>query len=122
MARTGLVCGRLPKQKRVGIQRINGTADAAGHIDLTSDDSWTTVGKRWAQIITRGGKENYRFNEVKADVVALVEMRSDSLTRSVTSRDRLTLGSRILDIDAAYDMNEAREKVVCHVVESKNGY
>lgn len=84
------------------------TADAAGHIDLSDDANWITVGKQWAKIITRDGAERWRFKQVEAEVNRIVEMPCNSITSAMTPRWRLKHqeGSRTITSDVAYAVNK----------------
>lgn len=111
-------CADMPVMRsRVTVQRPGGTPDAAGHVDLSSDSNWSAAGSRSCKVTTRGGSEGYRFNQVQADISHIVEMRSDSLTRSIHPKWRLVLSGRVLDIRAAFDVDEAKQIVRCDCVE-----
>jgi SPP1 family predicted phage head-tail adaptor len=101
----------------VTIQQPSGSAGADGHFDETSSSNWDFVADRKAKITTRSGSEGYRFNQVQADISHIVEMRSDSLTRTIAAGWRLVFGSRVLDIRAAYDVDEMRQTVRCDCTE-----
>lgn len=107
------------RNRRVTVESPSGTADAAGHVDLTIDSSWTDEGQRWAKVITRGGSESRVFNQVQAETTHIVEMNSDGLTRTIIPKWRLKLGNRNLNITAAYDVDDQRQTVRCECIEAR---
>lgn len=105
--------------RRVVIERPNTTGDAAGHVDLSDDSNWTEVGKRWAAFVTRGGREARVFDQVQAETSHIIELQSDSLTRTIIPKWRLKLGTRKFNISAAYDVDENRKRVRVEATEAK---
>lgn len=115
-----LCCDTIGSQKRVTIQRpkTSATPDAAGHINFNTSSNWSDAGKRWATIKTRGGSENYLFNHIQSDVSFLVDLPYDSLTVTIGPSWRILIGTRELDISAAYNVDEANEKIRCECKEA----
>lgn len=93
------------------IEEPSGTADAAGQIDLTVDTNWSQVGRMRARFLTRGGREGYAFRQVQSNVSHIIECVSTSLTRSITTKMRLRMGSRKFNITECYDVDEGRKTV-----------
>lgn len=106
-------------RQSVSLQQLKDTltADAAGHVDETAATSWQTVGTRKCKVLTRGGVEGYRFNQVQAEVTHIVELRSDSLTRTIAPTWRLLLDGRTLDITAAFDPDNMRQRIQVNAAE-----
>jgi SPP1 family predicted phage head-tail adaptor len=94
------------------------TADANNEIDLTDDDNWETYASRNAAFKSRGGSERFASDMIQAGQTHRVYVRSDSTTRAITPRMRLSYDSRVFNILAAVDEDEARQWVVLDVVEA----
>lgn len=107
------------RDKRLTLQapNTNATPDAAGHVDLTLDSNWTTLGKRWAAVVTKAGRESHQANQAQADHAVTCVFASDNLTRSIAPEWRILLGPRKLQIVSAVDENCARRRVVVDAVE-----
>jgi head-tail adaptor len=101
------------------VQSPAGTAGADGHVDLKSSANWTTEGTIKANFVTKGGREFISGQKVAADVSHVLETVSTNFTRAIEPEWRLVFGTRIFQITAAFDMNEAREIVQIHVMEQK---
>lgn len=95
------------------------TADSGGHVDLADDANWTTVGTRRAKFTTRGGAENYRFNQVQAQVSHLIELRYDGLTKAIGPEYRLKYQGRVFQISAAYDVDELHDTIRIEATEQR---
>ena len=93
--------------RRVAIQQPRENPGVTGRTDLSIDANWETIGTRRCRFITRGGRERVFSDQVSADVTHVIEMRSDTLTRSIHPKMRLSMcGGRVFNIAAAYDVNE----------------
>ena len=100
--------GRL--DQRVTVQRVTRTENSMNE----PEESWAAVGTRWANIEGRGGREMQRANQTAPSATHLVTKRGDSVTKEITTDDRLvwaapngsvTLG--IVDVDRSrYRQNE----------------
>jgi head-tail adaptor len=104
---------------RVTIERPGTTKDAAGHVNLALDSNWTEVGKRWAAFVTRGGRESRVFDQMQAETSHIIELQSDSVTRTIVPKWRLKMGTRKFNINAAYDVDENRKRVRVEVTEAR---
>lgn len=113
--------GGVTNQRRVTLQRVNesNTADAAGHTDYDNNASWLDVCGRWAKIKTRGGKEFFLFRQVNAEVSHIVDFDYDSKTKDIKPSWRIRYGDqpRLLNIKAAYDVDEAHKTIRCECTE-----
>jgi SPP1 family predicted phage head-tail adaptor len=54
--------------KKITVQRLTGTADAAGHVDGNTDANWTVYAIAWATAQTRGGREFWKVQQVESTV------------------------------------------------------
>lgn len=105
-------------QKRLTLQRPAGTAGIDGHVDLTDDANWQTIATNvWGSFSTRGGSEGRAFDQVQADVSHIIEIPyRPSLT--ILPKWRLVSGSRVFNISAAYDVDEAHHTIRVHATEA----
>lgn len=107
------------RQHRVTIERPKTTQDGAGHVDLTQDSNWLEAGKRWSSMATRGGRESRVFDQVQAEVSHIIEVPYDSLTKTIVPKWRLKMGTRRLNITAAYDVDEQHRTIRVEAIEAK---
>lgn len=104
---------------RVSVQRPAGTPGVSGHVDLSDDSNWQSMGSRWASFKTRGGSEGVLFDQVQADVSHVIEMPYDSLTRTIGPRWRLTMQGRVFHITNVHDVDEQRRRIRVYAAEEK---
>lgn len=109
---------RVRYRHRVTVQKPKTTQDGAGHVNLTEDANWTNAGTWQVRFITRGGRESRVFDQVQAETTHIVEGHSTPFTRTIIPKWRLKFGTRVLNITAAYDVNEERGKVRCECTEA----
>lgn len=107
------------RNRRLAIERPKTTPDNAGHVDLSQDSNWTEVGKRWASMTTRGGRESRVFDQVQAEVSHLIGLPYDSLTKTIIPKWRLKMGTRRFNITAAYDVDEERRTIRVEATEAR---
>lgn len=84
---------------------------ASGEVDLTDDANWTTQGTIKAAFVSKGGSEHIQANQVEGVRSHTLETASTNFARTILPRWRLVYGSRIIQITAAYDVNEERRMV-----------
>lgn len=101
------------------VQKPGTTVDAAGLIDLTNDDNWTTQGRIRARFITKGGSEGYVLKQTQAETALVIECPATTLSRSIDPSWRLALGERRFDILASYLINETGKVVRIEVKEQR---
>lgn len=108
------------RRNRVRLDRPKPTAekDAAGQIDLADESNWQNVASRFARIVPRGGRESFRFQQVRAEVSHLLELPSDSVTRTIDPTWRIKFGSRTFQIDSAFDVEERMKMVQVYCIEA----
>lgn len=63
-----MTCETAKYDKRITIERLAGTADAAGHIDPTTDANWTSYAASFASVQTKGGREFWKVQQTDATV------------------------------------------------------
>lgn len=101
------------------VQQPGTTVDAAGHVDLTDNANWTTLGQIRARFITKGGRESFVFKQTKAETTHVLMAPSTTLARSLDPAWRLTMGTRVFQITNANDVNEMNREVIIEVTETK---
>jgi SPP1 family predicted phage head-tail adaptor len=79
--------------------------------------SWLDYVSRWAMVSPTSGREFQAAMQVVPILQSIVRMRSDSQTRAITPRMRITIDSRVLNIAAVYDETNERREVVLWCVE-----
>ena len=96
---------------RVTLERLTGERGAAGGVN----DVWQAVGIRWASVKPLIGREWVAAAAANTEISHDVMMRADSLTSTITPRDRLIFDGRTLDIQSAMNVDErGREmRVLC---------
>lgn len=100
--------GRL--NRRISLQQRSGTLDAYGQ-QLTT---WSTIATVWANIKPKGGKERERSMVVESELMHNVTIRYNASFMPPTTVDawRILYGTRIFNIVAAYDVDEAHKHIV----------
>lgn len=72
-------------RERVTLQRVTRAANAYNEMEET----WGTLEKRWAKVEGQSGREVERANQTAPLATHKVTMRADSLTKTLTTDDRL---------------------------------
>lgn len=115
-----LPAGKL--DRRVRVQKLSASVDAAGHLDETSSSNWVTIGNRWCGIATRGSREFFRGVEVAAEITHQITMRADTESMRFTEKNRLVIGDRVLNISGPpQNVDEAGVVLRFAAVEVSNG-
>ena len=100
-------------KRRVTIQRpTEGLADGLSEKAVT----WINVVTVSAEVLPQSGREFYRAQQVVAELTHVLSIRYRS---GVNETLRLKLGSRILNIVAAVNVDEAGRELLLHCVEQK---
>lgn len=97
--------------KRIELQRLNGTADAAGHVDNTADANWDHYVSAYARVQTRGGREFWKVQQVTADVSHVWTCPYGSRLAAATPDMRLRYQGSTYQILSVVDIDEAHETV-----------
>ncbi len=94
-------------RQRVILQRRAETTDAQGGIE----ESWTTLGYRWASVEPLKGTELFTAQQVKPQMTHRVRLRWDS-EPLLSSKDRLQMrdSGRILNIGSMLNVDERRRE------------
>lgn len=80
--------------RRITLQRAVSTKNA-----LNEDvKTWGTIGKRWAEKLDVSDGEQLRAAQMGATITTRFRVLRDSLTATLTPRDRIVLGSLVYEI------------------------
>lgn len=82
------------RNRRITLQRALTTKNA-----LNEDvKTWGAIGKRWAEKLDVSDGEQLRAAQMGATITTRFQVLHDSLTSTLTARDRLLLGSLVYEI------------------------
>jgi head-tail adaptor len=88
------------RDKRVTLQRALTTKNA-----LNEDvKTWGAIGKRWAEKLDVSDGEQLRAAEVGATITTRWRVLRETLTRTLTPRDRIVFGSVVYEITGIKDL------------------
>ncbi len=73
--------------------------------------------ERWAEVAVSNGREFIAAMQTVPMLQALLKLPYDSKTALITTRDRIKIGSRTLNLASIFNENEANEKIVLWCVE-----
>jgi hypothetical protein len=103
-----------PRNNYVTIQRAT---DSAVNVDHEVLPTFTTLCKRFAGSKIMGGREFLLAMEVQPLLNSIIELPYDSVTRTITPRDRIIDDGRTLNIDRAFNEGENNEKIIIWTIE-----
>lgn len=82
------------RNRRITLQRALTTKNALNEDVRT----WGTIGKRWAEKLDVSDGEQLRAAQMGATITTRFRVLRDSLTATLTPRDRIVLGSLVYEI------------------------
>ena len=97
--------------KKVTIQRLVGTADAHGHVDLTTGSNWQTYATAFCKVITKGGREFWKVQQVNANTDQAWTTQWTKTLDGVTPDMRLIYEGNTYEILAATDIDMDHEEI-----------
>jgi len=97
--------------KKVTIQRLVGTADAHGHVDLTTGSNWQTYATAFCKVITKGGREFWKVQQVNANTDQAWTTQWTKTLDGVTPDMRLIYEGNTYEILAATDVDMNHEEI-----------
>lgn len=97
--------------KFVTIKRLVGTADAHGHIDLTTNANWSIYATAYCKVITKGGREFWKVQQVNADSEQAWTAQWSTTLQEVTPDMRLEYDGNVYEILSAIDVNMDHEEI-----------
>jgi SPP1 family predicted phage head-tail adaptor len=99
-------------QQRITVQRRSTTLDAYGQ----EINSWTNIGTVWAEVKPLSGTEKMRTNAmvVESQLTHRVTVRYSALFLPSIDADawRILLGTRIFNITASWNVDEADKTII----------
>ena len=96
---------------RIIVQRLAGSADAAGHIDGNTEANWTTYTTAWASVRSRGGREFWRVSQVQSDVDFVFTCPWAKTLENATPDMRVVLDGKVYEILSVINVDLANETV-----------
>lgn len=115
MLRGKLDNGAGKRNTRVTIEKAS---DKAANSSYEVTPTWTTLCERWAEMAITSGREFQAALQVVPQLMGIVKLPYDTRTKTITSRDRITIGDRTLNIAGIWNENETNEKIVVWCVET----
>lgn len=94
-------------------QAGNATANAVGEVL----PEFTPLCRRWAEVAFTSGREFQAAMQIVPMLNGILKLPYDAKTATITSRDRVKISGRIVNISSVFNENEAREKIVLWCVE-----
>lgn len=110
--RRGATPGRSAGRYNVpaAIEQNQPTTNADGQLVA----NWVQVASDWFEVLSNGGKERWLYQEVRAEVLHIVRVKYSAQTAAIkpaTYRINIGSGAQILNIDAAYDIDNRRIEI-----------
>jgi SPP1 family predicted phage head-tail adaptor len=110
MGQTDMQIGKL--RHRVELKSLSQNQNNFGE----TQDTWTTYTTVWARIEPLRGRELMLAQQANSEVTIRVTIRYNS---SVTTKDRVVIGSRVLEIVAVINLDERniKQELLCKEIE-----
>jgi|CXWL01.1.fsa_nt_gi SPP1 family predicted phage head-tail adaptor len=106
--------GAARRNDLVTVEIDEGTKDASGH----HVPDYAAKFDRSAEVLTRGGAETRKFDQLRADVSHIVKVTYDPETKLIRPRThRLDLDGRKLNIGASFDVDNKHVEIELHCTE-----
>jgi head-tail adaptor len=83
------------RDTRIVFERLNAIEDDYG---TSAAPDWTEIGRAWALVLYGTGAERRDAAQTAASMPATITVLANSLTRSLTTRDRLTINGAVWNI------------------------
>lgn len=103
--------GRL--NKRITVQQATETRNSVGD----PIPSWTTYAIRWASVEPLNGREYFAAKQTQSETSIRMRLRYDSVTKSVTTKMRVSWDSRFFDIESVIRPRERGDEVILMCIE-----
>lgn len=97
--------------KFVTIKQATGTPDAHGHIDLTTASNWSIYATAYCKVITKGGREFWKVQQVNADSEQAWTAQWSKTLQGVTPDMRLEFEGNVYEILTAFDVNMEHDEM-----------
>ena len=96
---------------RITVQRLAGTADAAGHINGNTDANWSTYCTAWASVRSRGGREFWRVSQVQSDVDFVFNCPWSRTLENATPDMRILSDGKVYEILSVINVDLANNSI-----------
>ncbi len=98
--------------KRIKVESLTGsTADAHGHVDNTVSTNWTTYAQPYASVMSKGGREFWKVDQVAADVSHVWYCPYDANVAAATPDMRIVWDGKTYEILSVVDIDLAHEEI-----------
>jgi len=111
MAVTQILAARL--RERITIEQVTETQDSQGGIS----ESWATYAVRQAGTQPLNGREFFEAQQTASQTDYRFRLRYDDLTKSITTKMRITWKSRTFDITGVINESECNREIIIMAVE-----
>lgn len=114
----------LPRSKianAAGLRNNYVTVERASDADANTTGEvlpeWTLLCGRWSSTRITSGREFQAAMTVQPMLRAIQELPYDTVTATISPRDRVKDGDRVLNIDAVFNDGENNEKIILWLIE-----
>ena len=97
--------------KKVVIKSLSGTADAHGFIDNTDASNWSEYTTTYASVISKGGREFWKVDQVNADVSHVWPCPYTKKLAAATPAMQLHYESVTYEIQSVIDIDLAHKEI-----------
>jgi SPP1 family predicted phage head-tail adaptor len=96
---------------KITLQRLSGTADAAGHIDGNTAANWSVYATAWAEVKSRGGREFWKVSQVQSDVDFVFVCPWSRTMESATPDMRIICSGNTYEIISVINVDLANDTI-----------
>ena len=104
-------CKHRTYSKSVTIERLSGTDDAHGQIDVSKYANWASYLKTWCAVISKGGREFWKVQQTNATVTHVWYATWSSTLALATPDMRLICEGNTYEIVSVIDIDLAHNEV-----------
>ena len=97
--------------QKITVQRLSGTADAAGHIDPNAAANWSTYCTAFAAVKSRGGREFWRVQQVQSDVDFVFRCPWSRTLEAASPAMRLLVDGNVYEILSVINVDLGNEVI-----------
>lgn len=104
-------CKHRLYNKAATIERLLGTDDAHGQIDVSANANWSSYLRTWCAVISKGGTEFWKVQQTNATVTHVWYATWSSVLASATPDMRLICEGNTYEIVSVIDIDLAHKEV-----------
>jgi SPP1 family predicted phage head-tail adaptor len=105
-------CEETDYDKKVSIEHLTGTtADAHGQVEQTTNSNWSLFCSAWCSVISKGGREFWKVQQVNADVSHVWKTMWSKTAANITPKMRLIHEGLTYEILSAVDIDLAHRQI-----------